>query len=72
MKLKIPMKKICTTPAITYSKSTILTFSSLLFFCSISLAQTVRYVATTGVDTNPGTFASPYLTILKGITVFAC
>ncbi len=62
------MKKTILPPC-NYSKSIILTFASLLLFCCISVAQTVRYVATTGLDTNPGTYASPYKTILKGITV---
>src|SRR5664279_3010939 len=55
-----------------YLRSIVLTLASLLFFCNISIAQTVRYVATTGNDlTGNGTLALPYATIAKGILAAA-
>ena len=54
-----------------YSKAFMLTFSTFILFCSILPAQTIYYVATTGVDTNPGTLISPFKTISKGITASA-
>jgi hypothetical protein len=34
-----------------------------------ALLELARYVATTGLDTNPGTWALPYRTITKGVSV---
>ena len=43
--------------------------SIFLALCCASSFATVRYVATTGVDTDPGTFSNPYKTITKAISV---
>lgn len=40
---------------------------ALLLLLSISLNASTYYVATNGLDTNPGTFAQPFLTVTKGV-----
>jgi len=38
-------------------------------FLTVNAVATTYYVATNGLDTNPGTLASPFLTIQKGINM---
>ncbi len=43
--------------------------SIILALCCTSSFATVRYVATSGLDTDPGTLSNPYKTITKAISV---
>ncbi|KAG8950486.1 hypothetical protein FRC04_007501 [Tulasnella sp. 424] len=59
--------KSSTTTTTTRSSTTSTTSKTSTTSSSASAAASGLYVATTGSDSNPGTLASPFLTIQKGV-----